>query len=200
MARGAAIGRAEPMDDRIKYGFQLVGLLVAAVFGYGLAQASVKNLQDKVSDTTLDLGKVKGSIERLKKMGATVDENLTTVEREIAQQQAAIAAVKGSTLVEIGNLAKSLANTPDVAALLSKVTATDAVVEALQRRLDSPPATGWEPEQSYGGGANAMGRTAECPPNQTMVGIEIVTGGTCGTRCDPDGRPLHKFRIKCAPR
>jgi hypothetical protein len=50
------------------------------------------------------------------------------------------------------------------------------------------------------GGTNAVPYAASCPNGQVAVGLELVLGGTCHGQCDPDGRPVHKFRLKCARR
>ncbi len=74
------------------------------------------------------------------------------------------------------------------------------VISVIETRLNANPSTSWLSERSYGGGASAVAWASECPNNEVMVGIEIVTGGTCGNKCDPDGRAFHKYRIKCAKR
>lgn len=53
---------------------------------------------------------------------------------------------------------------------------------------------------SRGGGASAMTMASFCQPNQVVVGVELIVGGTCRGQCDPDGGTIHKFRVKCAPR
>ncbi len=73
-------------------------------------------------------------------------------------------------------------------------------VSALETKMTSTPTSAWGPDKSFGGGTNAVPLDSECPAGQVMVGIQIVTGGTCHGQCDPDGRALHRFKIQCAPR
>lgn len=53
---------------------------------------------------------------------------------------------------------------------------------------------------SRGGGQSPLSMISMCPPDQMVVGVEIVVGGTCQQQCNADGGALHKFRVRCAPR
>ena len=83
---------------------------------------------------------------------------------------------------------------------IDKVNALQSQLNQIQTRLMSAPNGAWQTEQNFGGGLNAVGKTSQCPPGQVVVGLQIVTGGTCHSQCDPDGRPIHTFRVLCAPR
>jgi len=83
---------------------------------------------------------------------------------------------------------------------IDTVNALQSQVNQIQTRLMSAPNGAWQTEQNFGGGLNAVGKTSQCPAGQVMVGLQIVTGGTCHSQCDPDGRPIHTFRVLCAPR
>ena len=83
---------------------------------------------------------------------------------------------------------------------IDKVNTLQSQVHQIEARLMTAPDGAWQTEQSFGGGANAMTRTSQCPPGQVMVGLQVVTGGTCHGTCNPDGRPIHKFSAMCAPR
>ncbi len=84
--------------------------------------------------------------------------------------------------------------------LSSDGKATNGRVLALETKLTATPSGAWGQVQGFGGGLNQVARNSVCPAGQVMVGIEVVTGGTCHGSCDPDGRPLHSFKIQCAPK
>ena len=83
---------------------------------------------------------------------------------------------------------------------IDKLNALQSQVNQIERKLMTAPNGAWQTEQSFGGGTNAVARTSQCPPGQVMVGLQVATGGTCNHQCDPDGRPIHKFLVMCAPR
>ncbi|SUA92995.1 hypothetical protein [Pandoraea pulmonicola] len=75
---------------------------------------------------------------------------------------------------------------------------TKARLTVMEARSSATPKGAWQPDQGFGGGLNKVAHESACPAGQVMVGLQIVTGGTCHGFCDPDGRPVTSFKIQCA--
>jgi len=71
--------------------------------------------------------------------------------------------------------------------------ATVAAREQIQLTTTPSPAEANNPV----GGANSISQTANCPVGQMVTGVQLTLGGTCDSRCNPDGRPVSSFRLIC---
>jgi hypothetical protein len=45
--------------------------------------------------------------------------------------------------------------------------------------------------------ANGLAMDASCPAGQVARGVKLGLGGTCGGKCDADGRPVATLRLVC---
>ena len=45
------------------------------------------------------------------------------------------------------------------------------------------------------GGQNVTPMDAVCPPDHVAKGLKVLAGGTCGSACNTDGRPISFFQL-----
>ena len=164
----SARGKLEKLDERLgKLERWIIGLAIAAGI-FGVTGAFGWNM-------------VSGARSELTDLTTRIQTQRTEVDRLVASFRNDLSATADTAIREA-------IQRNDIAGRVVRVESRIALIGTDERAADA---------SARFGGQNVTPMDAVCPPGHVAKGLKVLTGGTCGSACNTDGRPISFFQLVC---
>jgi uncharacterized protein YoxC len=106
------------MNERVKIAFQVIALLVAGICGYAVSSFAVRDLNKRVLDTALQLGRIEKGIEGLDTQRSLLDEKMKQLETNLNPLAESIDIISKADLDKVKEIILSIQQSEDAQRLI----------------------------------------------------------------------------------